>query len=100
MNMPSRTMPSREIPRYLGHVGRIVLLAIGATILGCLLCAAFVAPVVMVVIGPLAICYGILVFRSKRYWSRLEVERKEESICAFAQALPAREHDIWVVRAV
>jgi hypothetical protein len=32
--------------------------------------------------------------------SRIRKERKEESICTFARALPARAHDTWIVRAV
>ena len=35
-----------------------------------------------------------------RHFKRLSEDRKEESICTFARALPAREHDTWVVRAV
>jgi hypothetical protein len=36
----------------------------------------------------------------RRYFKRLEEERKEESICSFSRALPAKKHDTWVVRAV
>lgn len=31
---------------------------------------------------------------------RLHDIRREESICTFARALPARDHDTWIVRAV
>jgi hypothetical protein len=36
----------------------------------------------------------------RRWLRRLKEERKEESICSFARALPAKEHDTWVMRAV
>jgi hypothetical protein len=36
----------------------------------------------------------------RRWLRRVKEERKEESICSFARALPAKEHDTWVVRAV
>lgn len=43
---------------------------------------------------------AVSAYFGRRYFKRLEEERKEESICSFARALPAREHDTWVVRAV
>jgi len=45
--------------------------------------------------------FGVVVsILANRRFKRLKEERKEESICTFARALPARDYDTWVVRAV
>ena len=48
----------------------------------------------------LAVVLAVGVYFGRRQFKRLGEERKEESICSFSRALPAREHDTWVVRAV
>jgi hypothetical protein len=41
----------------------------------------------------------VLSLLHRRWLKRINEERKEESICSFARALPAKDHDTWVVRA-
>jgi hypothetical protein len=43
---------------------------------------------------------ALLSLLHRRWLNRIRAERKEESICTFARALPAKAHDTWVVRAV
>ena len=93
-------MPPRELPRYIGPVGLMVFLVFVAALIGGFLWAAFSEPGFAWIIGPFAVVYGILVLRSQRRWKRLETDRREESICEFARALPTRQHDTRIVRAV
>lgn len=47
----------------------------------------------------LVVCVLFAVYDGARL-KRLRHERRADSICTFARALPARHHDTWVVRAV
>lgn len=71
-----------------------------AGICGGLVWATYEAPGLFWILGPAVAIYGFATIRMRRYWQRLGNERKTESICTFARALPARAHDTWVVRAV
>jgi len=96
MNTPSRMMPPTAVPKKATVWTWIFLLG---------LCAAFGyllysnagarlagAAIVVFATGGSIIAHG--------HFKRLREERKEESICTFAKALPARAHDTWIARAV
>jgi hypothetical protein len=97
MNIPSRLMPPIKARRELDVFGSIGLLAIVVTVVAW---AAFMNLAFQVIFGTAAALYAVLVVRSQRHRSRVKAERRGESICDFAKALPARAHDTWVVRAV
>ena len=50
--------------------------------------------------GAIAAFGAVATILARRHFERLKEERKEESICTFARALPARAHDTWIVLAV
>ena len=100
MITPSRMMPPRTSPKFVGSAGLTVLLVIVGGLIGWFLWAAFTVPVFTWIIGPFAVIYGLLMLRSERHWTRMKAERENESICEFARRLPARKHDTWIVRAV
>ena len=70
-----------------------------AAMLAGLAWGAFVsAPLRWILIGTVALM-AVLSVVHRRWLKRIKEERTEESICTFSRALPARNHDTWVVRA-
>jgi hypothetical protein len=96
MNAPSRTMPPPPLPKKVTVVGW----GLFATLLACLawgLITSGSARWAFVGISALA---AVLTVLRRRRLSHIKEGRKTESICSFARALPARDHDTWVIRAV
>jgi hypothetical protein len=60
----------------------------------------FTNPPTQWALGGFVVLLLVGTFFGHRHFKRMSEERKEESICSFARALPARHHDTWVVRAV
>ncbi len=96
MKTPSRLMPLPKEPRQLGYFG---ISAFIVTIIIILAYIYFSTGSRYLVFGVVA-AFALLFCNSGFSQKKKERERKEESICTFSKALPAREHDTWVVRAV
>jgi hypothetical protein len=96
MNAPSRTMPPSQAPQkatiatWLVLAGLFAFLAWGV---------AESQPLRWIMIGTFALL-AVLTIVHHIWLKRIREERKKESICTFARALPAKSHDTWVVRAV
>jgi len=71
-----------------------------AGLVGGLAWGAFASPPLRwALVGTIALMTVLSVLHG-RWLKRIKEERKEESICTFSRALPAKAHDTWVVRAV
>ncbi len=95
MILPSRSMPPPSEPK----ASFWAWLAITVFIAG----YAYLYlrhPAARWIIGGAVLFGAVVSIFAHRRFKRLKEERKEESICTFARALPARDHDTWVVRAV
>ncbi len=96
MNTPSRMMPPAPAPQKATIAGWLFL----AGLLACIAWGlATDAPSRWIFGGASTL---IVALTALGYWKqkRIVAERKEESICSFSRALPANQHDTWVVRAV
>ena len=95
MNAPSRTMPPSPAPQKATFMTWLFL----AGMVACLGWGAIVsAPARWGFLGTFALIAMLRVFH-RRHLKRIKEERTGESICTFARALPAKDHDTWVVRA-
>lgn len=96
MNAPSRTMPPSPAPQKATFRAWIFL----AAVVACLVWGVIVsAPVRWGLLGSFALI-AVLSLLHRRRLKRIKNERTEDSICTFSRALPAKQHDTWVVRAV
>ena len=89
-------MPPRAIPKQPGVWAWLFLAAFAASLAWLIYSnvgARWAA-------GALAVYGTVATLLGRRHFARLKAERNEGSIGAFAHALPARDHDTWVVRAV
>lgn len=94
--MPSRRMPPPKGPTTMKIWHWLVLAAIAAVGLWLL----YANPPLRWTLAGFFALVAVGACFDRRYFKRLEEERKEESICSFSRALPAKEYDTWVVRAV
>ncbi len=83
-----------------GWAGWVVVALFAGAVITFLVWATLEAPALTWVFGPAAALYGLLMIRSHRYWRAIKQQRRAETICTFARALPARGRDTWIVRAV
>ncbi|MBA4136212.1 MAG: hypothetical protein C0518_02710 [Opitutus sp.] len=95
MKTPSRKMPPLPATKKPTALSWIVT----AVILAPLAWFAFANPPVRWTLLGCGALLAVLSLFHRRWLKRLRKERKEESICTFSRALPAKDHDTWVVRA-
>ncbi len=95
MNAPSRQMEPMPASQKPTLVSWLVVVAILSPLVWL---AVASAPLRWIVIGSFTLM-AVLTILHRRWLKRIKEERKEESICTFSRALPAKDHDTWVVRA-
>ncbi|MDQ8205865.1 hypothetical protein QEH54_22820, partial [Pelagicoccus sp. SDUM812003] len=93
MKPPSRTM---EPSKSYSTIGYTPLLIVELSILAAIyfLSSSFLLTATIFGFFALVQVIGLKWEKTKKE------ERKEDSICSFSKALPAKDHDTWVVRAV
>lgn len=96
MKTPSRAMAPLPQQGPITIKGWIII----GTLVAELITLAIVSIEWRIALGCIAGFMGILLAFGHRDSVRRSRERATESICTFARAVPAREHDTWVVRGV
>jgi hypothetical protein len=104
------TRPSRVMPAFVPQTvvvslwGRGLQFLLAVTALGCLFWAVWVAPIIVVAAFSAVALIGFVAKlderRCREHLRSIAESRLGESICTFARALPVRQLDTWVVRAV
>ena len=93
MKPPSRTM---EPSKSYSTVGYTPLFIVGLAILAAIYFLSGSLLLTAIIFG----FFALLQLIGLKWEKTKKEERKEDSICSFSRALPAKEHDTWVVRAV